>query len=168
MQAFGSEGALGEPIFPPSLGFEPWCLEVGIPNSGGTYPWCAIPFAPHENTALTPNLDWVVGTIDTYAFRVHHPDGRLTRVSRHWEPVRLSAEEADYHRRRTTADLRQRDPGWTWSGPAIPEHKPAYTRPTVAGGSGGCAKVRRDDRLVIAPTTSPTRMRFAAIIAPAG
>ena len=121
MQAFGSEGALGEPIFPPSLGFEPWCLEVGIPRSGGTYPWCGIPFAPHESSALTPNLDWVVGTSDTYTFQVHHPDGRLTRVSRHWEPVRVSAEEADYHRRRTTADLRRGDPGWTWSGAAIPE-----------------------------------------------
>ncbi len=26
------------------------------------------------------------------------------------------------------ADLRRGDPSWTWNGPLIPEHKPAYTR----------------------------------------
>lgn len=124
MQSIGPNGETGEPLFPPLIEFEPQCLNVSYSSE----PYCNVPFAPFESSALTPELAWVVGTNDQYAFQIHHADGRVTNVTRHWTPVPVTDDEADYMRRRTVASVRQNEPDWTWNGPSIPDHKPAFTR----------------------------------------
>ena len=127
-QAVGPEGAIGDPIFPPSLGFETWCLEYFHPRTQRTDTSCNVPFAPHEVSELTPDLAWVVGISDQYRFEIHASSGHVTRVENSWTPVPVSAEEVDYERGRTRGYIRQWEPGWDWNGPEIPDHKPAYSR----------------------------------------
>jgi len=85
----------------------------------------AVPFA----AALVWNLSYdgslVVGASDSYAFRIIRPDGETTMVERYWDPVPVGAEEADYWRRLTRAQL-ARAPDLSWNGENIPDHKPAF------------------------------------------
>jgi hypothetical protein len=124
MRGIGADGSAGEPLFPPLTGYEPQCLNVRYMSE----PYCNIPFAPSESSALTPELAWVLGANDQYAFQIHHVDGRVTKVTRHWAPVTVTDDEADYERRRIVASVRMNEPDWTWNGPSIPDHKPAFTR----------------------------------------
>ena len=89
MQGIESDGKAGEPTFPPLTGFEPQCLEVRYMSE----PYCNVPFAPFESSALTPELAWVLGTNDQYAFEIHHADGRVTKVTRHWTPVAVTDDD---------------------------------------------------------------------------
>ncbi len=128
-------GGLGEIRLPPQTDFEPECLEYTHASTGEADVWCAVPFAPWEVTTFTPAAEWVVGAGTEYAFEVHRDDGSRLRVERWWDPVMLDPEEIDYERQRTRAYLRNADPGWTWDGPQIPAHKPAFER-IFAGRSG--------------------------------
>jgi hypothetical protein len=114
----------GEPLFPPETGWESPCLTYM--ENGREDQYCNIPFQPRAVGELTAEGAWAVGTTDNYAFQVHKPDGSILRVQRYWTPVAVSAAEADYHKRQTTAYIREDDPSWSWNGPEIPDHKPAY------------------------------------------
>jgi hypothetical protein len=120
----GADGSAGEPLFPPETGWESPCLTYM--ENGREDQYCNIPFQPRAVGELTAEGAWAVGTTDNYAFQVHKPDGSILRVQRYWTPVAVSAAEADYHKRRTTAYIREDDPSWNWNGPEIPDHKPAY------------------------------------------
>ena len=124
MHGIGADGSAGEPLSPPLNGYERQCLDVRFMSE----PYCNVPFAPFESSALTPELAWVLGTNDQYAFQIHHADGRVTNVTRHWTPVSVTGDEADYERRRIVASVRMNEPDWVWNGPSIPAHKPAFTR----------------------------------------
>ena len=124
MRAVATDGSAGETLFPPLTGYEPACLEVGFMSG----PYCAVSFTAFEHRALTPELDWVVGISNEYSFQIHHRDGRVSAVSRSWTPVPVSGDEADYERARVTAMVRLNEPDWTWSGPPVSDHKPAYRR----------------------------------------
>ncbi len=54
--------------------------------------------------------------------------GRLSKtiVEHLAEPVPIPEPEREAHERFTTSRIRSRDPGWTWTGPPVPEHQPAY------------------------------------------
>ena len=123
----GPDGTLGDPIYPPELDRESACLTYRRGESERSF--CNIPFQPFPVSTLTPEGAWVVGVNDTYAFEVRVPDGSMLRVERFWTPVAVTRDEADYRRRQTTDMVRDqiaRDPAWTWNGPEIPDHKPAY------------------------------------------
>ena len=113
-------------LFPPSEGFKHPCLEYTDPRTGETDEWCRIPFAPFEHAVLTPDLDWVVGVSEQYSYDVHRADGSRLHVESSRQPVPVSTEQRDFERDRVQAQIRARDPGWVWSGPAIPDRKPAY------------------------------------------
>ena len=91
--------------------------------------YCGIPFQPFSLSTLTPEGAWAVGTTHTYAFEIRKSEGSTLRIERYWTPVPVSAEEAAYRRGATTRNMRERiarDPSWSWNGPEIPDHKPAY------------------------------------------
>ncbi len=114
------------PQLPPELDWEPRCLTYLRNQRESRY--CAIPFEPSATYSLMPDGGWVTGTSDAYAFDVHRPDGSRLHVERNWDPVPVSAEEAGYRRAQTTEFIRNRADGgsWSWNGPEIPDHKPAY------------------------------------------
>jgi hypothetical protein len=132
----GPEGIIGDPTFPPDSGYAPLCLTY---NRGGRErEVCNIPFQPSSLSTLTPEGDWVAGVSDTYSFDVLSPGGSELSIQRYWTPVAVPAREAAYRKQSTAEMVRNRfanDPSWTWNGPEIPDHKPAYGR-FIAGRDG--------------------------------
>lgn len=121
------DGNAGETLFPPELGWEPPCLTYTRRGNDSTY--CGIPFEPSAASALLLDGAWAVGVSNEYAYEVHNLDGTRLHVQRYWEPVPVTAEEADYAKQRTAQLVRERmgaGPDWTWNGPEIPSHKPAF------------------------------------------
>ncbi|HVH54969.1 MAG TPA: 6-bladed beta-propeller [Vicinamibacterales bacterium] len=57
---------------------------------------------------------------------------KALRIVRDATPVSVSAEERAWDQERITIALRRNVPGWTWSGPAIPDTKPPISRLSVA------------------------------------
>ena len=60
------------------------------------------------------------------AVLLHRPEG-LLRVERDVPPVQVEADERANAEERVTGTMRRTDPAWRWSGPAIPQTKPAIT-----------------------------------------
>jgi len=123
----GEDGTPGEPFFPPELEWDEQC--VTYTRRGNEQQYCGIPFWPLPADALMLDGSWAVGVTDDYAFEIRKSDGVVLRVQRSWEPVPVPAEEAEYSKQRTTELVRERmgaGPEWSWNGPEIPYHKPAY------------------------------------------
>jgi hypothetical protein len=123
----GADGTAGEPMFPTEPERQFPCLTYT--RSEREYRYCAIPFQPFSLSTLTPEGAWLLGTNDTYSFEIRRTDGSTLRIERYWTPVPVTAGEAAYRKESTTQNMRERiarEPSWTWNGPEIPDHKPAY------------------------------------------
>jgi len=119
MQQVGPEGAIGDLMPMPELEFDR--LELT-----GERTTSRVPYGPGQISAFSPAGAWIVGVNDAYHFEIHYPNGGITRVEKFWDPVPISAEEAEHAKRWTTGSMRRNDPDWNWNGPPIPDHKPAY------------------------------------------
>ncbi len=87
----------------------------------------SVPFAPGFHWTMDPAGRFVAGTGHRYAVDVHMQDGRVLRMARDAEPVRISAAERANAEERATANMRRNDPSWRWNGPPIPDEKPAIS-----------------------------------------
>ena len=65
-----------------------------------------------------PNRPYVVNT--TF-------NGRPIRIERQYTPVPVSRDERDKLRAQVEAAIRRTQPDWKWTGPDVPDTKPAYT-----------------------------------------
>jgi len=95
-----------------------------------------VPFGPRVVAEVAPNGAMVSGRADAYSFDVHRDDGSVMVVEKEWEPVPVGGDEADWTKRRLTAQWRAAtNPSWMWLGGEIPPHKGAfkYIVPTVDG-----------------------------------
>jgi hypothetical protein len=121
MQQVGRDGAVGELIEQPDL-------QVDTPTVSSERMTTSVPFSPGQITTFTPAGAYVAGDSSTYGFEIHYPDGRVVEVERYWTPVPISTAEKEYAKRRLTASMRRfnDDPEWTYDGPPLPDHKPAY------------------------------------------
>jgi hypothetical protein len=125
MVSCGSEGVARDTLAPP----ETVCSELELTFAGTTRGAISVPvpFSPERVWALTPQRSLVSGCSDRYSITYSLPDSGLRIVERdNWDVVPVDRLEAEWHRAATTARIRLDDPGWTWSGPAIPGSKPAY------------------------------------------
>ena len=122
MQAVGPEGKSGElrefPRPDAPIRFQLTYLDGGM----GT----RVPFAPRFATAMLPRGELVYGEGPGYVFTIAAADGSTTIVECLAEPVAILAAEREALERFTTSRIRSRDPSWTWNGPPVPEHQPAY------------------------------------------
>lgn len=87
----------------------------------------SIPFMPSAAFAFAPSGAWVYGAADEYSFTIEYPGGGRTEVERYWDPVPVDPDEYESYETYTTASIRAYHPAWSWNGPAIPEHKPAFS-----------------------------------------
>lgn len=125
MQQFGGDGAVGSPIPVPDLPFEETGLEV---RSGGLVRMrMSIPFYPRLHWVLAPTGAMVAGSSDDYRYEVHYPDGRVTVVSRPWNPVPVPEGAVRAEERRVLDAIRESVPEWRWEGPPIPDTMPAFS-----------------------------------------
>lgn len=125
-QEVGPDGPIGEPIEQPDL--EAQRLEIALVERGTARPrTLQVPNSPTLVSAYSPAGAYIFGDSGDYTFEIRHADGRATKVERIWTPVPVSADEREYLKRTTTRLARAiAGPDWTYNGPEIPDHKPAY------------------------------------------
>ena len=123
-QALGPEGRAGGPIYLPKFDLEPAVLRAG--NAVGSF--LPVPYAPGVATAFAPSGAVVGGTGDSYGFSIWNPDGSRILVERYWDPVPVPPGERDYLESLYTKRMRRYNSGFSWNGPPVPDHKPAFLR----------------------------------------
>jgi hypothetical protein len=131
MKPYDIDGVAGEPIDIPQ--FEN--IAYVEAQSSGTIRFTAIPFHPNGVTAFAPSRGMISGYPDAYRFEIRRADGKRTVIERAWQPVAVLPGEAAAHEAAVIAYMRDLEPAWVWSGPAIPATKPAYSElvPAVSG-----------------------------------
>jgi hypothetical protein len=119
-----ADGRPGDTLRIPPPSAERPAVEVRAAEvSAGSY----LPFAPRHDWSVTSAGELVGGFADRYSIDVHRRDGSVLRLSRAHERVAVTAGESAAEEERITTLLRRVEPGWRWSGPAIPSEKPAFT-----------------------------------------
>jgi hypothetical protein len=144
------DGPVGEPILVPEIEYERRVIRTARGDIE------RVPFAPRLVWGLGYDQSLIVGASDRYRFRIIHPGGRSTVVERFWDPVPVTAEQADYWRRATLADF-GRAMDLSWNGENIPDHKPAY-RAFLSAASGEIWLMREGPLLPGACTLPPEQM----------
>lgn len=130
----------GDEMLPyPEVDYERPTLSYQGPNGERDR---SIPFVPGPAQAFAPSGAFVYGVGTEYRFHIEYPDGSRTVVERYWDPVPVDPDEYESYEAYTTASIRSYHPGWSWNGPAMPEHKPAFTA-FYPGKSGRILVVRR-------------------------
>ncbi len=132
----GPEGNDGEPIPRPVFDYEPPRFTQERRQGGNVMVMMrSVPFAADIPWAFSPSGAMISGVSDAYSFDIIYPGGAITRVEKAFDPVSLSGAERDWHIEQTTAQMREGDPEWTWSGPEMATVKPAFSQ-FVADRSG--------------------------------
>jgi len=94
-----------------------------------------VPFSPGAVWTLSPH-GYVVGGVSTdYAIDLFRAAEPHLRIERDHEPVPVKSGERSAAERRATAQMRNLDPNWRWSGPPVPDRKPAF-RDILVGEDG--------------------------------
>ena len=116
--------AKNDTIRAPEFDFEEWRI-IGRSENGTSSN--DVPFAPDSHWSMAVNRAMVAGVSTDYSFRVLFPDGRSTLIEKaDWDPVPVKRDEAAWFREAATLNMRSQFEGWSWNGPGIPDHKPAY------------------------------------------
>ncbi len=116
-------GIIADTLSVPAYDHEPWIIEF---NSGQGLLATWVPFAPELVWAMSPSGAMVSGISDQTGFTVDRPDGSRTVIEWVREPVPFEPDEWRWYRNRTIASIRLSQPGWAWTGRAIPSRKPAF------------------------------------------
>ena len=131
---WNAEGKVVDSLTPPATDVEPVWLMAQSPDKTSTSR-TSVPFATSFVWAFSPLGYFVSARTDRYAVTLHHRSGKLTRIEREVPSIRLESDERADVEAITTANMKRTDPGWRWSGPAIPETKP-FIRGIVPGDDG--------------------------------
>ncbi|MGD2215351.1 MAG: hypothetical protein PVJ64_01290 [Gemmatimonadales bacterium] len=131
---YGPDGVPGDTIETPNYDYEPSELLASSGDEDNRRIISDnVPFTPSVSWALSPLGYMVSGLTTRYAIELYVAPDSVLRIERgDWQPVPVKPEERDEQERIITANLRQVDPGWRWSGDPIPEGKPPYQRLFVA------------------------------------
>ena len=125
MVGFNPDGGERDTLIPPMVDCS--ALELSFAGTTRGAISVPVPFSPEVVWALTPQRSLVTGCSARYRIGIRFPDrGRRIVERDNWDVVPVDPLEAEWHRGYATARIRRDEPGWTWSGPGIPNGKPAY------------------------------------------
>lgn len=110
-----------------TAGGDSWRIETG-------QSFLPIPYRPGSRGGMGPDGTVARGHDTEYEIDLYRPAGEILRVRRWHEPVPVRKAEREHLRAFLTAQMRKREPQWTWSGPEIPAFKPALA--SVVSGRG--------------------------------
>lgn len=98
-------------------------VQNGKVRASSTFP---VPFTPNEMWAFSPE-GYFLHAVSTHyridLLRAHVP---VLRIERDRAPVPVESMEKTATKEGVTRRARGLDPGWHWSGPDIPDHKPPF------------------------------------------
>ena len=86
-----------------------------------------IPLWPGSRAVMLPSGAMVAGVADQHRLVMDRPDGTRLVIERPIDPLPVSDEEWEWHRRRMIARGRGMDPSFDWSGDGLPRTHPAFT-----------------------------------------
>lgn len=163
---YGPDGTPGDTLFEPTFDYEP-PMVVGESETRTSVN--LVPFSATPQWTMTSEGDLVAGLPTSYTFTLHR-EGFPLRVERLVEPVAVRSAEASQEREAISANMREIFPGWTWNGPDLPSHKPAYQQlhAAVDGriwvlASGRGFEVPNENHDPEDPASLPTRWREEVI-----
>ncbi|HKS07665.1 MAG TPA: 6-bladed beta-propeller [Gemmatimonadaceae bacterium] len=116
-------GVLRDTIIIPQYPGDP-ILRAQSPD-GGSRMGRTLPFGTSTRSATSPLGFVVSGPGRPYVFNTTF-NGRPVRVEREYTPVAVTRDERDKYHAQLEASMRRTQPDWKWSGPDIPDTKPAY------------------------------------------
>jgi hypothetical protein len=87
-----------------------------------------VPFSPTELFTVSPKGCAVSGVSDRYALLVRCAQAPPLVIERDVAPVMVADGERADAEARVAQVMRRVDPGWTWTGPAMPSVKPFFRR----------------------------------------
>lgn len=120
---FASNGTPHDTLIAPQWKLEPAFVTASRDGSSMTY---SVPFAPGTAWSYSPLGYFVGGAEDAYRITLFRADSLLT-LSREVAPVPVAADEAADSRQRIIEVMRRSFGSWSWNGPDVPGHKPAFT-----------------------------------------
>ena len=128
MRAYGPAGPHGPLLLAPDLEVPDHRFRLGDRRP-------LAKFAPTVTWVLATDGTVITGASHEYRFEMRRPDGSVTVVERHYEPLPIDPDERDWWRRYFIAIYRRGQEGWTWDGAEMPATKPAFTGfwPTAGG-----------------------------------
>lgn len=126
----GGGGAAGDTIYAEAR-FANACPTRSARHwRSGFYEDLRAPYFPKVKWAFSGTGVLAIGCPASYALDLIRPDGTVLRISRAWEPVRVSADERESFVEGQTFSRNRSGyfESWAWQGPRPPEQKPAYQR----------------------------------------
>jgi hypothetical protein len=124
--ALDTTGAVLDTLHYLDWGDPPSVVKARSPDGGATTTWY-VPFMPSSVTALLRTGGFVSGPSDPYRFYLIPGRGeRPIRIEREHRAAAVSSDERVFWAAQIETAMRRLDPTWRWSGPAIPQSKPAY------------------------------------------
>jgi len=125
MASFGPEGPGGDTISASAV--ECPVSEVSFAGTTRGSISLPVPFSPQQVWSFTRQRWTISGCSDGYRITVDFPDGSRRIIERdNWEPVPVKPLEAEWQRGMLTVRIRRDDPTWRWTGPDLPDAKPAF------------------------------------------
>jgi hypothetical protein len=123
------DGVPRDTIRPPTWNFSPAQLTATREDGDSrSISRTGVPFTPAASWGVSPHGHVVGGLSTRYAVETFHPDGRIVRFERTTDAVPVQPGERAFRERQVTRNMRNTDPNWRWSGPAIPATKPPFSR----------------------------------------
>lgn len=93
-----------------------------------------VPFGPDWYWTVHASGHFASALSTAYRINLERDDSVL-RIERNHTPVAVLNDERERHEQRIVSRMRRFDAGWSWDGPAIPDHKPPF-RGLRAGSDG--------------------------------
>lgn len=125
LAGFGPEGPGGDTIAAPESGCP--VLEVSFAGTTRGSISLPVPFSPQQVWTLDRQRRMISGCSDSYRITIDFPDGSRRVLERaNWTPVPVKPLEAEWQRGMLTVRVRRDDPTWRWTGPDVPDAKPAF------------------------------------------
>lgn len=129
MAAYSTEdGAPGDTLAAPVYDYEAPRIIATLSSGDGRSSTSVntVPFSPRSSWSLSPFGYMVAGLSTRYAVDQYLPDGTVLRIERVAEPVPVQSDEKANAQEQATWNMRRTQPDWKWSGPGIPDTKPAF------------------------------------------
>jgi hypothetical protein len=116
-------GAFADSLAPPDL-VVPREVYLAVSPDGRSRSSSNSSYAPNYHWGWHPHGFFVVGHGGSYEITLARMDSKPIVIRRVASPVPVLPDERTEEQERITWSMRQTQPGWSWTGPAIPDTKP--------------------------------------------